>query len=367
MPRQEPPTISLGRLHIQIEPVGWVVGLFLSCLCMGAFFLSWHALRDTSPTWPLLKLAAGGGLGLWASLITHELSHGIAGHLRSLPGASITLSWWGSGYDPWEDPSTPEDNFWIHLPGPLTHFLWALLCFQIGALTTGGWQELALGTAWFQTLLGIGNLLPLLPLDGAYLLNSLAWKISGSRSWGLKYGSRLGTGLTLMVGLLALATLNITLPLKGGILVALLMGSGWSIMVSRDYRRFYEGLQNMNQHPLKTTLHFQPPHVRADRLVEDLPVYQLPNLVVDEQGEVIGVVGTEEQEKARDGETAEEVMVPIDQTCPGDPEEPLGEAYLRVFFRRGLEGRVILVENEHDQIGVWDVAQTHAIAGWPAE
>lgn len=340
------------------------MGLLLACLVTGGFFWGLEQIGWLTSSWPLLKLALGGGLFLWGSLLIHELGHGLVAQYRGVSGGEVTLSWWGGGFAPWEQPAGPADSFWIHVVGPLSHLLLALGCGQFQALGSSGGQDFWTGMIWFQLGLGVANSLPLLPLDGAYLLNSGFWAWTGKRDEGLRRGTRWGAILVSLVGLSGLALV----PLSGQAQLLVGVVGGGAVMSSlylgREYQRFYEGLNKMMAYPLEIALQFQLPRLSPEQNIEQIAPYRLPALVVDENDQPIGLVGTEEQEDAPSSAEVQEIMVPWDDILEAQPDDPLGVVYETAFFRRGLEKRMVVARSAEGQLGAWDIQQVHTLAGW---
>jgi Zn-dependent protease len=172
--------IRLGRIRgvevIADAPV-FVVAVVLGWLQYLALVSSY----DASSVATILGLAVA--VLYLASLLLHESLHTIVAADRGLHPRRIRLLVFG-GYSMIDHrDSTPSDEFWVAIAGPLASvaaggLLWVL------ALVAGGHEPTAetmrfLGT--INLLIAAFNLLPGLPLDGGRALRALLWRSTGDR------------------------------------------------------------------------------------------------------------------------------------------------------------------------------------------
>ncbi len=128
---------------------------------------------------------AGGvaALGLFASVLLHELSHSLVAMSRGLRVHSITLFIFG-GVSSIEDEATePRDEFLVSIVGPLTSFIIAAVAWGVLQLVRPGNTVLGAIVSYLalvNVLLGGFNLLPGFPLDGGRVLRSIIWAVTGS-------------------------------------------------------------------------------------------------------------------------------------------------------------------------------------------
>ncbi|MEX2238456.1 MAG: site-2 protease family protein [Dehalococcoidia bacterium] len=119
----------------------------------------------------------------FVSVLLHELAHALAARRAGVPVQGVTLFIFGGIARLEADARRPATEFFIALVGPLTSFVLFGLFFGFWLAagspdTTGGiiWEWL-----WLINLaVGAINLAPAFPFDGARLLRSSIWGVSGS-------------------------------------------------------------------------------------------------------------------------------------------------------------------------------------------
>lgn len=123
---------------------------------------------------------------LAVSVLLHELAHAVAARSVGWTGSSIEITLWGGHTTFREIDSTPGRSLLVSLVGPAVNLLLGGLCWGLQeGLEPGDLTGLLLGMAtWSNLAVGVFNLLPGLPLDGGRLVESAAWRITGSRAKG---------------------------------------------------------------------------------------------------------------------------------------------------------------------------------------
>jgi Zn-dependent protease len=132
-------------------------------------------------------LVAGGfAVLLLLSVLVHEGAHALVGRACGYRVNRIVADFWGghTAYDSTD--STPGRSALVAIAGPLAN----------GVLAGLGWlllQVLPEGVPWLVAVaftyangfVALFNLLPGLPLDGGFLVDSLVWRLTGSRGAGM--------------------------------------------------------------------------------------------------------------------------------------------------------------------------------------
>lgn len=166
-------------------------------------------------------------LQLLVAVLVHEAAHAIAARAFGLPVLRVVADLWG-GHTAFESGrSTPGAAAVIAAVGPLSNGLLALLAWL--ALQTGPTgipSTLLGGFAVLNAALAAFNLLPGLPLDGGQLVESLVWKVTGSRARGMVVAGWCGRVVTVLVILYVLGR-----PLAMGRQLDLL-DLGWAMFIA---------------------------------------------------------------------------------------------------------------------------------------
>jgi Zn-dependent protease len=144
-------------------------------------------------------------IGLFLSVLGHELSHALMGRAEGIEIEEIVLHPFGGLARLRNEPESPGAEFRIAIAGPAASFLFAAVSFVLmvptvrsGYLAAGG-VLLLLGAG--NLLLAVFNLFPGYPLDGGRLLRAILWRRTGD----IKQATRLAG----MCGMLIAAILII--------------------------------------------------------------------------------------------------------------------------------------------------------------
>jgi len=277
--------------------------------------LSWVAIA-LLVTWSLAKgyfpanypdLPAGtywamgvvGMLGLFVSIVLHELSHSLAARQFGMPMKGITLFIFGGVAEMDEEPPSAKAEFVMAIAGPIASVVIALIC--LGVNYAGGmlnWPALVNGVfgylALINTVLVIFNMIPAFPLDGGRVFRAALWHWKGSIRKATRITSTIGSGFGMFLiffGVLMLFTGN----LIGGIWMALigmfLRGAAQMSYQQLLVRRALEGetvSRFMNPEPVTI-----PPDISLDDLVENyIYRHHFKMFPVVEDGRLQGCVTT---------------------------------------------------------------------------
>ncbi len=123
---------------------------------------------------------------LFASVLCHELAHGLAGRALGHQPRAFTLTLWGGHTTFKNDLATPGRSALVALAGPVTNLLLGAAFYSLWSVTglspITAWM--LANAAWINLTLGVFNLVPGLPLDGGHILEAVVWKVTGRRAAG---------------------------------------------------------------------------------------------------------------------------------------------------------------------------------------
>lgn len=200
-----------------------------------AVLWSWRFWSDGSAT----GISAGFVLvlGLFLSILLHELGHSWAGRVFGIGTSAIELN--GLGGLCYFDRSLPA-KVWprtvIGLAGPLANLvLWQGFGLAAGWANDagGGLLALVLGQlAFVNFLLLVFNLLPAFPLDGGKVLEAWLWPVTGA-TWAVRIVAAVGLLVAVWLVFQALPTNSVFMILLG-VLIGL---ANWQALQSTLGRR----------------------------------------------------------------------------------------------------------------------------------
>lgn len=149
-----------------------------------------------------------GALGLFASIILHELAHAVMARKFGLPIGGITLFIFGGVAELKQEPKTPSCEFWVALVGPVASVMIAAVCYLSSVVFRSVELPTLSGVLAFlaltNTVLALFNLAPAFPLDGGRILRSIIWWRTGNFRRATRIASMFGTmfgGLLVIAGL----------------------------------------------------------------------------------------------------------------------------------------------------------------------
>jgi Zn-dependent protease/CBS domain-containing protein len=156
-------------------------------------------------------LAALTALTFFATIVLHELAHGVVAQRLGVPVVSITLFVFGGVAALAREPRRPRDELLIAVAGPVMSAAIGLMCLgasQAGLLAPAVAEPLA----WLgRVSLGVAifNCLPGFPLDGGRITRALLWMVNGDALRSTVIASRMGQGIAYLFigggGLLAVS------------------------------------------------------------------------------------------------------------------------------------------------------------------
>jgi Zn-dependent protease len=158
------------------------VWLIAANLARGGMWVSQVQLMPVSTTaaWILGVVTT---LGLFLSVLGHELSHALMGRAEGIEIDEIVLHPFGGLARLRNEPDSPRAEFRIAIAGPAASFLFAAISFvlMLPAMMANyaviGGVLFLLGAG--NLLLAIFNLFPGYPLDGGRVLRAILWRRTG--------------------------------------------------------------------------------------------------------------------------------------------------------------------------------------------
>jgi Zn-dependent protease len=172
----------VGGFDIKVDASWLLIATLIVWSLSTGFFPA--ELPSAGPS-TFLAMAVVAMLGLFGSLILHELAHSVVARRFGLQISGITLFLFGGVAELKSEPVSGTSEFWIAIAGPAASLCIAL-AFWIGARLAGlaGLPEPALLVlsylATLNIVLALFNLLPAFPMDGGRVYRAWLWSRSGN-------------------------------------------------------------------------------------------------------------------------------------------------------------------------------------------
>lgn len=196
------PIIKLLGFEIKIDP-SWIIVLFLMIwsLSLGVFPQYYQGLSSTTYWW----MGIFGAIGLFVSIVIHELFHSLVARRFGLSIRGITLFMFGGVAEMTEEPANAKTEFYMALAGPVTSIALGMIFYSTYLILKR--LGVSMGITGIFGYLGIinwalagFNLIPAFPLDGGRILRSILWWRKKDLRWATRIASRMGEifGFTLI-------------------------------------------------------------------------------------------------------------------------------------------------------------------------
>jgi Zn-dependent protease/predicted transcriptional regulator len=303
-----------GRRIRLFKLLGFAVHIDMSWLVL-ALLITWSLAQGLFPyhfaklsSFTYWSMGAAGALGMFASIVFHELCHSLVARRFGLPMKGITLFIFGGVAEMDEEPPSPKAEFFMAVAGPASSIL----------LGTFGYAVTAAGEAWLPVpvagvleylmvinfVLAGFNLVPAFPLDGGRVLRSALWQWKKNFRWATRIASKIGSffgTVLIFLGILNVLRGNVI----GGIwqsMIGLFLGNAARMSYQQVLvRRALEGgtvRQFMNKDPVVA-----PGSISLADLVEGyLYRYHFKMFPVVEGGALVGCITTRMVKEIPQGE-----------------------------------------------------------------
>jgi Zn-dependent protease len=149
-------------------------------------------------------MGVAAAIGLFASIVLHELAHSLAARRFGVEMRGITLFIFGGVAEMKDEPPSPLAECVIAIAGPIMSVLIAIVCGGLGLLgMSAGWPEAVYGVLLYlgsiNAVLVVFNMVPAFPLDGGRVLRAVLWSIKDDLRWATRITSAIGSGFGMLL------------------------------------------------------------------------------------------------------------------------------------------------------------------------
>ncbi|HXX34892.1 MAG TPA: site-2 protease family protein [Thermodesulfobacteriota bacterium] len=342
---------TLFGFEVRID-LSWVIIAVLVVWSLAVGFFPFHYKNLSSETYWLMGVA--GAVGLFLSIIFHEIFHSLVARRFGIPMKGITLFVFGGVSEMGEEPPSAKVEFLMAIVGPLSSIAIAFACYGTYLLGLhSGWPESVDGVVHYlwviNGLLAAFNLLPAFPLDGGRALRAILWGLRKNLRWATRVSSSVGFGfgiLFILLGVFQFLTGNVV----GGIWLFLI-----GMFLQNAARMSYQQLvirKALEGEPVSRFMKTDPvavsPSTSIQQLVEDYVYkYHFQMFPITEGSEkLVGCITTKELKEIPREEWGHKTVGEVATKCSAENTiEPQADATqaLSLMARTG-SGRLIVVE-----------------------
>jgi len=279
-------------------------------------------------------MGAAGMLGLFASVVFHELSHSLVARRFGLEMKGITLFIFGGVSEMEDEPQNAKTEFFMALAGPLSSVVLGVACFLGRAWAVSAalqpavpWLLFYLG---FVNLLLAGfNLIPAFPLDGGRIFRATLWRFKGNLHWATRVAAHIGSGfglLMIIVGIIFFIRGQFVTGLWWVLIGLFLRSTSRASLLRLEMRMVLRGQpvsRFMKADPVSV-----PPAITVRQLIEDyLYRYHFGIFPVVDDGRLVGCITTDELRKVPQDQWDDHRVRDVAPACsPENTVEPSTDA-----------------------------------------
>ncbi len=346
--------IEIFGIRIKVN-ISWAfIAILLAWGLAEGYFPTVHEKLPHATYWWMSIVAV---LGLFASILLHELAHSLVARAYGMEITGITLWLLGGIAELKGEPPSPKVELLMAIAGPAMS-----VCLGILFWVSAGILESYVSVATVLNYLGMLNLIlaafnmvPAFPLDGGRVARAIIWMRSGdylaATKSAAKMGSLFGLGL-IVVGLMGLVT-------GAGLASLWWVVLGMFVRFAADSSNFQAQTKNVLAH--RAVQDFMTPNpitVSADISVADLIEnyiyhYDFEFFPVLERGRIVGSVSLHEVRAIsldRHKEThVREIMKPIAANRVVSPRDLAADVMSRM---QETGASLLLVMDQDDLRGV---------------
>jgi Zn-dependent protease/CBS domain-containing protein len=305
----------------------FLAALIVWSLAIGVFPQTAPGLTATRYWW----MGVAGAVGLFASIVLHELSHSLVANWYRLPMRGITLFIFGGVAEMGGEPESPKVEFLMAIAGPIASIVIGGICAFWANAASGRWPVEIVAVlsylGWINLVLAAFNLIPAFPLDGGRILRSILWHFQKDLRSATRIASRIG-----WVFGFAMMAFGAWKFLNGNI-----VGGMWYFLIGmflqRASRSSYQQVllrQMLAGEPMQHYMKANPitvrPYISVREFVEDF-IYRYHYRtfpVVTDSSEVVGCVGIHDVKKVPreewDRHTVREIARPVTDANTIEPD-----------------------------------------------
>jgi len=188
------PLFKLFGFQVNIDPSWFLLVILITWSLSAGLFPELYDDLSTTTYW---LMGAAGALGLFISIVLHELGHSIVARRNGLEMRGITLFIFGGVAEMTDEPPSATAELYIAVAGPIVSVVLAMILLGLSLSR----EVLGLPTpvagvigylGWINVILVGFNVLPAFPLDGGRVLRAVLWHVKGDLRWATKVTASIG-------------------------------------------------------------------------------------------------------------------------------------------------------------------------------
>ncbi|MGZ5513916.1 MAG: site-2 protease family protein, partial [Candidatus Aminicenantales bacterium] len=192
--------LTLFRIFGFEVKVDWswlILGALIVWSLATGLFPVWYKGLDKADYW---AMGIAGAVGLFLSIVFHELWHSLIARRFGLNMRGITLFLFGGVSEMADEPPSPKAEFFLAVAGPISSVVLAAVLLAVSYLLTGPGPTTAVTgvlnyLGYLNFVLAGFNLIPAFPLDGGRVLRAILWGAWNDLRRATRVATTVGAGL----------------------------------------------------------------------------------------------------------------------------------------------------------------------------
>jgi Zn-dependent protease/predicted transcriptional regulator len=339
--------------------LSWILlaALVTWSLAKGVFPYYYKDLSTATYWW----MGAIGAVGLFGSIIFHELWHSLIARKFGLPMKEITLFIFGGVASMEEEPPSPKAEFFMAIAGPLASISLGVVFYGLSLIGNPEFWSVPIGgiiryLGSINLLLAIFNLVPAFPLDGGRILRAGLWHWKNNLRKATRIASYIGSAFGIFLIVSGIFTI-----FSGGFIG----GMWWALIgmfVLNASKMSYQRLlirQTLEGEPVRRFMKSEPvtvsPSITIGELVNDyIYKYHFKMFPVSENHKPISCISTREVKEIPREEWDQHTVGEIAKPC--SPENTVTEetdamkALSRIHQTKS--SRLMVVNEKGELVGI---------------
>jgi Zn-dependent protease/CBS domain-containing protein len=320
---------------------------------VGVFPNTYSGLSRSSYWW----MAVAATLGLFASIVVHELFHSLVARRYDLKMNGITLFLFGGVAEMAGEPEKPKTEFLMAIAGPIASVVIGFVFHFIAVAAAGAWPVAVVGViaylSWLNWVLAAFNMVPAFPLDGGRVLRAALWHFQGDVRRATRIASGIGSGFGFLLMFFGLYRL----------LVGDFISAVWYFLIGM----FLRGASQMSYEqvlmrtvlsgePVSRFMHSDPVRVRAGTSIRDLVENYIYRYhfkmfpVVSDNDQLIGCVSTRDVKEVSNEEWSRRTVDDIVKRCSDENTVSPDTDALKVLNKMRQTGAGRLLVADHGRL-----------------
>jgi Zn-dependent protease/CBS domain-containing protein len=200
---------TIFGFEVKLDWSWFILALLITWSLAKGLFPNMYEDFSTATYW---WMGVAGTIGLFFSVVFHELSHSLVARRYGTPMHGITLFVFGGMAEMTDEPNSPKSEAFMAVIGPITSIIIGLICLGVYHLWHGTLSQNPIGgvinyLGFINLVLAAFNLIPAYPLDGGRILRSILWHFKNNLKKATSIASKIGSGFGIF--LLVLGVINI--------------------------------------------------------------------------------------------------------------------------------------------------------------